>query len=263
MNELIKVKKSSIGGEQVESVDARSLHDFLGSRKDFSNWIKAKVVNNVFFTEGQDYTLLAFLGEQKGRGGHNRKDYALTMETAKKVSMAEQTEAGNKARDYFLECEKVAKGITPLAIENNRKEELDIELFFIQSAATFLRASDSTKLQMMHKVGERHGVSTAALPQYTEKVKVGYSLTHLLKMHKDQCKISVQALNKLLVKSGYVEIKERLAEGGTYKSYKSITEKGLKYGQNDAYQGKSTETQPHYYNDTFVELYDIAHGGTK
>jgi len=41
--------------------------------------------------------LLNNIVEQTGRGGHNRVDYNLTVNTAKKISMAEQTTKGNKA----------------------------------------------------------------------------------------------------------------------------------------------------------------------
>lgn len=32
MNELIKIEKQSVGGNEINSVDARSLHSFLGSK---------------------------------------------------------------------------------------------------------------------------------------------------------------------------------------------------------------------------------------
>lgn len=118
MKELISIGKRVFSGEQVNSVDARKLHEKLGSGNDFSTWIRKKVVNNSFFMENKDYILLLQSHEQKGRGGHNRKDYALTLDTAKKVSMAEQTETGNKVRDYFLECEKIAKESVPQLPQN-------------------------------------------------------------------------------------------------------------------------------------------------
>jgi len=256
MHELIKVKESSIGGEQVNSIDARQLHEFLGSRKDFSNWVKAKVVNNVFFTEGQDYILLTRSGEQTGSGGHNRKDYALTMDTAKKVSMAEQTEAGNKARDYFLECEKVAKGGLAPAV-GSKREVFELELIGYEHAARILDISQNSLLDGVHTVYENNGVSPAALPQYTEKVRVVCSAKDLLK--KNNCGgMSTIGFNKLLIRIGYLETKTRLGSKDVIKPYKSITEKGLKYGQNDAFRGSSTQTQPHWFEDTFMELYALA-----
>jgi|AntDeeMinimDraft_5_1070356.scaffolds.fasta_scaffold23679_1 anti-repressor protein len=106
MNKLVKTNP-----EEPFPVDARELHGFLGSKQDFSHWVKAKVVNNPFFQGGMDYCLLDNINERTGRGGQNKIDYDLTINTAKKVSMAEQTEKGNDARDYFLSCEYVAKGI--------------------------------------------------------------------------------------------------------------------------------------------------------
>lgn len=122
MHQLITVAKQIIGQNEINAVDARELHCFLGSKKDFSDWIKAKVVSNPFFQENQDFCLLPQSVEQKGRGGHNRTDYLLSIDTAKKVAMAEQTERGNEARNYFLECERVAnqpKPVDPMSYLND------------------------------------------------------------------------------------------------------------------------------------------------
>jgi len=98
-----------IAGEDVNSVDARTLHEALESKQEFAHWIKAKVLENPFFQENQDYALLDNPIKQTRntrRGGHNKKDYALTWDTAKKVAMAEQTSRGEDVRNYFLDCEK-------------------------------------------------------------------------------------------------------------------------------------------------------------
>ena len=39
------------------------------------------------FIEDVDYVLLTQTGEQKGRGGHNRIEYVLTLEMAKHIAM--------------------------------------------------------------------------------------------------------------------------------------------------------------------------------
>ncbi len=62
---------------------------------------------NTIFIENQDYILLSNLGKQtSGRGCHNRKEYHLTLDTAKELAMVERNEKGRQVRRYFIECEK-------------------------------------------------------------------------------------------------------------------------------------------------------------
>jgi anti-repressor protein len=42
-------------------------------------------------------------------GGRPAKEYALTLDMAKELSMVERTEKGKQARQYFLVCERRAK----------------------------------------------------------------------------------------------------------------------------------------------------------
>jgi len=84
MKELT-ITTETIGNEEISAVDARSLWVALGARRDFSNWIKDKVLNNIFFEENVDWSLLAQKGEAQPCGfAANRKDYILSIDTAKK-----------------------------------------------------------------------------------------------------------------------------------------------------------------------------------
>jgi len=111
MNQLIAIANRPVGPESIPTVNARDLHAFLAVGKDFSNWIKAQV-ERARLVENRDFVLLAFLGEQTGRGGHNKTDYFLTVDAAKHVAMMSGTDKGFEVRDYFIECERLAK--TPL-----------------------------------------------------------------------------------------------------------------------------------------------------
>ena len=146
------------------------------------------------------------------------------------------------------------KEVAQPAIESSKKEAFELEMIGAEYASKILRISDSSKLDKMHLVYKSNGVPTTFLPEYTEKVRTVCSATHLLKLN--NCELKTRAFNKLLIEHGYLEQKERFASKGKMKKYNSITEKGLKYGQNDAFKGSSTETQAHYYEDTFMELYE-------
>jgi len=61
------------------------LHKFLESKQKFADWVTSKVINNPFFEKNQDFILLHNVTKQDSHGGHNRKDYALTIDTAKKL----------------------------------------------------------------------------------------------------------------------------------------------------------------------------------
>ncbi|MCX6180980.1 MAG: antA/AntB antirepressor family protein [Bacteroidetes bacterium] len=104
--ELIKIQEQD--GKQV--VSARELHSFLGSRKDFTSWVKMRIAK-YGLRENEDYFLLTKLGEQSPKGGHNKVDYLVTADCAKELAMVEGTEKGRQARQYFIECEKQLKSI--------------------------------------------------------------------------------------------------------------------------------------------------------
>ena len=113
MNELIKLNEQTINNEMVQTVNARELHTFLEVGKVFATWIKNRL-DTLGSIEGQDYlilkgeSLLPQTGKQTndGRGGHNRLEYFVTLDTAKHLAMVERNDKGKQARQYFIECER-------------------------------------------------------------------------------------------------------------------------------------------------------------
>lgn len=101
---LISIQQQPIDGEPVQTVNARELHAFLGVGAQFKDWIQRRIQQHGL-VENQDFVCCSILSS-KGRGGHNAKDYHFTVNVAKHVSMAEHTEKGKEARDYFIECER-------------------------------------------------------------------------------------------------------------------------------------------------------------
>lgn len=117
MNQLINI--TSRGDNKV--VDARELHQFLEVNSDFKNWIKRRI-NDYKFVENEDFVLVVKNDQQNSQGGHNRKDYAISLDMAKELSMVERNERGRQARRYFIEAEKLARNpVKTLSIAQKRR----------------------------------------------------------------------------------------------------------------------------------------------
>ena len=102
MSELIPIQDQNDGRQ---AVLGRDLHSFLGIGKDYSTWFNDMA--NYGFVAGQDFSPIS--GNIQGPG-RPRQDHILTLDMAKELSMIQRTEKGKQARQYFIECEKRAKG---------------------------------------------------------------------------------------------------------------------------------------------------------
>lgn len=108
---LVAVTKREISGNKTNTVDAKGLHKFLGVGKGFTAWIDNRI-KQYKFKENQDFIIFSQMGEKSGRGRPS-KEYYITLDMAKELSMVERTDKGREARQYFLECERVAMGQQP------------------------------------------------------------------------------------------------------------------------------------------------------
>ena len=111
MNALIPISEQD--GKQ--AVNARDLHAFLESKRQFGNWISYRI-KKYGLIENQDYCEVFNNFVKNPQGGRPQVEYALTLDCAKELSMVEGNAKGKEARQYFIECEKtlekVAKGIS-------------------------------------------------------------------------------------------------------------------------------------------------------
>ena len=115
MQELIKITEHN--GENV--VSARNVYNYLDVKTDFTDWCKRMFEYG--FEENSDYVILLKY-EDKPISKSNPIDYALTIDTAKEISMLQRTEKGKIARKYFIECEKKLLEIAHKPKELSRKE---------------------------------------------------------------------------------------------------------------------------------------------
>ena len=108
MNELMKITEEE--GRQV--VSARDLYSYLEIKKHFTQWFDQ---NKTQFNEHVDYQAVnLYVNASNGIGGTNKTDYALTIDCAKEMAMMSKVKKGKQAREYFIECEKLAKTLLPL-----------------------------------------------------------------------------------------------------------------------------------------------------
>lgn len=90
----------------IQAVNARELHHFLQVQTAFKDWI-ARRISEYGFLEGVDFCSIL----SESTGGRPAKEYAITLDMAKELSMVERNEQGKMARRYFIECERVARQV--------------------------------------------------------------------------------------------------------------------------------------------------------
>lgn len=114
MNELIKV--SNTDGRK--TLSSRELYLGLGLAKAaWSRWSKSNIEENEFFTDGIDW-----VGVQHDVEGNEVKDYEITIEFAKHITMMARTEKSHVYRTYLSKCEEEVK--QGFALPNSYKEAL-------------------------------------------------------------------------------------------------------------------------------------------
>lgn len=87
-------------------VNARDLHKFLQTGRDFSTWIKDRI-EKYDFIEGEDFSPELV----KTPNGRPLTEYFITLDMAKELAMVENNELGKQARKYFIKVEKEYKNL--------------------------------------------------------------------------------------------------------------------------------------------------------
>lgn len=102
MNELITIKD---GLDGKATVSAKELYEKLElPRQHWARWSKRNIEENPFASENEDWVTLPIVGR-----GFETKDFLISIELAKKLCMLTRTEVGERIRNYFIECERVAQ----------------------------------------------------------------------------------------------------------------------------------------------------------
>lgn len=139
MNPLITLHTQTINSQELNTVNARELHSFLQSKRQFSDWIKQRIID-YNFVENQDFISFSQFCE-KPNGGRPTTEYYITLDMAKELSMVERNEQGKQARKYFIECEKQLNHIIPKSLPEA-----------LRAYATEVEAHEKTKQQLQEAI---------------------------------------------------------------------------------------------------------------
>ena len=97
----------ALGIDENGMTTARALYEFLGlAPSQFSRWAKQNIENNEFYEENKDWE-----GFDIVSSGNKCKDYRLTTDFAKHLSMESHSVRGKEARQYFILVEDKAKEV--------------------------------------------------------------------------------------------------------------------------------------------------------
>ena len=124
--------------------------------------------------------------------------------------------------------------------------------FLIESMKNSLRISDASVLKLYRRLGD---TTSLPVPDYVEQpAGLTYAATNLLKMN--GVYLSTKKFYDILVERGLMENKTRPSSSSKkgFKTFRSLTELGLKYGKNILSDHNERETAPHFYESKFKEL---------
>lgn len=130
MPELIKITEYENGKRLVS---ARELHEFLEVGRDFTTWIKGRI-KRYNFIENIDYITI-WSDQTLGSASNNITDYALTVDTARSLSLLENNKKGHQVRRYFIKYEME---------KNNIEKELCIQNYILELKSIIKREEKCT-----------------------------------------------------------------------------------------------------------------------
>lgn len=166
-NQLVPVYETDKGNKVV---DARELHEFLGSKQEFANWIKNRIEKYGFVMD-EDFLITL---SKTSNGGRPTTEYVLAFDTAKELAMVENNAKGRKARKYFIEIEKRFKNqqhalpqnyveaLKALISSEEEKQSLQLKIEtdkpLVQFAETCMTSTKSILVREVAKLASKQGV---------------------------------------------------------------------------------------------------------
>ena len=99
---------TTIDQDGIEIINARELHSFLEVKSRFNDWIRGRI-DKYNFEEEIDFTLVT--QKRVSDSITDSKEYFLSIDMAKELSLIENNEKGREARQYFITQERMSRAI--------------------------------------------------------------------------------------------------------------------------------------------------------
>ena len=192
--------------------------------------------------------------------GNNKtyREFQITKKGCEFLAHKSTGEKGIIFTDRYMDrFEEMENKLIDISTKDKYISEIDIakaELSLVEATAKLLNLNNSSKLLLATNVYENHNIPTNLLPQYTKSEGTLLPATTLLK--NNNINISTQKFNKILLKQGILEVKERKSSKGKIKTFKQLV--NLEYGENFVNPQNNKEVQPLYYEDKFIDLIKLS-----
>ncbi|MBF0498205.1 MAG: antA/AntB antirepressor family protein [Deltaproteobacteria bacterium] len=237
--QLIPIQTRKISNQDVPTVDARELHEFLEVKTKFADWINSRI-EEYGFIEDVDFFCFRNLGSKDGRGGHNRIEYQLTIGMGKELSMVEKNPKGQQARRYFIACENQLRETSRAGTVTHAAKAIAEK--HVAMIRTFKGYRDVAKIAGLESNQVILASDKAVRALYGESCLALVDATHLLNdMQQRHCNatelgqiyggITALQMNKLLTEAGLQKkIIVKPGKNGSKDTWKwAPTEKGKLY----------------------------------
>lgn len=186
MNEIITISQTIINNTEVNSVNARDLHEVLESDTKFSDWIKRRLDETDAILNA-DYIIVSQKREtitEYGKKASIITEYILTTDIAKEIAMLERNEKGKQVRRYFIEVEKAYK-----------KDKIAVsQLDYMQIQLNYLKEQDKKIHELENKTAEIH----------KEQLKTKHNINRILNNDNYMTLIAYMNLNGISQKGYHI-----------------------------------------------------------
>lgn len=163
MNDIINASNQTpieiaLGIDENGYTTARALYDFLEMpSQNFARWAKKNIEENEYFEENTDWW-----GFFTMKNGNKCKDYRLTTDFAKHLSMESHSAKGKIARQYFLKVEDKLKETVSRTVPMSPLEQLQLQ------AQAILQVNE--KVEALDKKLERFELDLPILPIEADRI---------------------------------------------------------------------------------------------